>query len=101
VDHRRLRPVLARANDPTELRQMILDVGLGWCDQGFEPQAFPIRVFARLVFPHPILADVESQQVHSGLITFQGVADLRFVDVQRQSHPRQPGYQELLTVIEN
>ena len=44
VDHGRLRPVLARANDPTELRQMIFDlcqmifdVGLGRCDQVKDP----------------------------------------------------------------
>jgi hypothetical protein len=101
MDQSRLGPVLAHSNEATKLRQMVLDVGLGRCDQGFEPQALAIGAFARLVFPHPILTNVESQEVHSRLIPFQGVANARFVHVQRQSHPRQPVYQERLTVIEN
>jgi hypothetical protein len=82
---------LAVANHPTKLRQMIFHVGLGWLDQRFVPQTLIASgSFAGLVFSHPILTDVETQKVHSGLIAFQGVADARFVWVQRQSDSGQP-----------
>jgi hypothetical protein len=54
-----------------------------------------------LVFPHPILPDGETEKVHARLIALQGVAHMRFVDVQCQPDPRQPCRQELLTVIES
>jgi hypothetical protein len=101
MDQSRLGPVLTRSNEAAKLRQMILSVGLGRFDQGFESQALTIGVFARLVFPHSVLTDVESQEIHSRLIPFQGVAHARFVGIQRQSHLRQPVDQERLTVIEN
>jgi hypothetical protein len=53
-----LGPVLTRSNEAAKLRQMIFSVGLGRFDQGFESQALTIWVFARLVFPHPVLTDV-------------------------------------------
>jgi hypothetical protein len=64
---------LAAANHPTELRQMIFHVGLGWLDQRFVPQTLIASgSFAGLVFSHPILPDVETKKVHSGLIAFPG-----------------------------
>jgi hypothetical protein len=58
MDQSRLGPVLTRSNEAAKLRQMIFSVGLGRFDQGFESQALTIGVFARLVFPHPVLTDV-------------------------------------------
>jgi hypothetical protein len=81
---------------------MFLHIGLGWCNQGFVPEALIApRSFARLVFPHPILPDGKTEKVHARLIAFQGVAHMRFVDVQCQSNPGEPCRQELLTMIES
>jgi hypothetical protein len=44
---------------------------------------------------------VEPQEVQAGLITFQGMADVRFRHVQRQSDLRQPGHEEVLAVFED
>jgi len=79
---------------------MRLDVDLGGCDQRFEPEPLVApRSFPGLVGSHPILTDVEPQKVHAGLITFQGMADVRFSHVQRQSDRRQPGHEEVLAVF--
>ena len=80
---------------------MCRDVGLGGFDQGFKPQSLTIRVFARLVFPHPILPDVEPQPVKSRLVAFQGMMDATFGLVQRQSDVRQPRHQQLLTMLQD
>ena len=89
MDQGRLGPVLTRPNDSTQLRKMFLHIGLGRCKQGFVPEALIApRSFTRLVFPHPILPDGETEKVHARLIAFQGVANMRFVDVQCQSDPR-------------
>jgi len=39
------------------------------------------------------------QKVHAGLIAFQGMVDVSFGDVQRQSDLRQPGREEVLAVF--
>jgi hypothetical protein len=74
VDQGRLGPILTRSNKAAKLCEMVLDVVLGRLDQGFEPQALAMRAFARLVFPDPMLPDVESQKIHARLLPFQGVA---------------------------
>jgi hypothetical protein len=101
VDQGRLGPILTRSNKAATLREMVLDVVLGRLDQSFVLQVLAIWVFARLVFPNPMLTDVASQKIHARLIPFQGVADARFVDIQRQAHPHQPYHQQLLTVVED
>jgi hypothetical protein len=79
---------------------MRLDVDLGGFDQRFEPEPLVAPgSFPALVGSHPILTDVEPQKVHAGLIPFQGVADVRFSQVQRQSDRGQPGHEELLAVF--
>jgi hypothetical protein len=93
--------MLTRSNKAAKRREMVLDVGLGRLDQSFELQALAMRACAQLVFPHPMLTDVASQKIHARLIPFQGVADARFVAIQRQAHPRQPYHQQLLTVVED
>ena len=57
--------------------------------------------FTGLVFPDPILTDMEAQKIHARLITFQGVADTSFARVQRQSDPRQPVAEEVLAVFQD
>src|SRR5215471_17946763 len=55
ADQNLLRQVLAASDDPPECREMLLHVGLGGGNQGFESQALtPPRSFPRLVFSHPI-----------------------------------------------
>jgi hypothetical protein len=84
--------VLSGPDDPTQLRQMILEVGLGRCDQGFVAEALMAPgSFAGLMLPHPIVAEVEAQKIQSWLIACQGVADPSLVYVERQSDSRQPG----------
>ena len=58
ADQLALRQGFTASTHPPELRQMLLDVGLGGFDQGFEAQVLAITAFARLVFAHPILPDV-------------------------------------------
>jgi hypothetical protein len=100
ADQGRLGPCPTAANDPPKLCQMRFDVGLGGCDQRFEPEPLVTSgSFAGLVGSHPILTDVEAQKVHAGLIAFQGVADVRFSHVQRQSDLCQPGHEEVLAVF--
>ena len=102
VDHGRLRPVLPQPHDPTPLREMRLDVGLGRCDQGFVPEALMASgSFPGLVLPYPILAEVEAQNIPSRLLACQGVTARSVVRVQRQPDLRQPCPEALLTVVEN
>ena len=62
TDHLALGQGPGVANDPSERRQMLLDVGLRRFDQGFIPEAVAARMFARLVFAYPVLADVKPQK---------------------------------------
>jgi len=51
VDQGRLGPVLTDSNDATPLREVLLSVGLGRCDQGFVPETLefiPIYGILRL-----------------------------------------------------
>jgi hypothetical protein len=79
---------------------MRLDVRLGGCDQRLEPEPLVAPgAFTGLVCSHPILTDMKPQKIHSGLIPFQGVVDVSFGDVQRQSDRRQPRDEEVLAVF--
>ena len=67
TDQLPLRQGLPALDDPSKLREMVLHLGLGGFDQGFEPQTpMASRAFARLVFAHPILPDVKPQKVKPG-----------------------------------
>jgi len=59
ADHLALGQSLRALHDPSQLRQMLLDVGLGGFDEGFEPQAVAVGVFPRVMFAHPVLPDVK------------------------------------------
>jgi hypothetical protein len=59
ADHLALGQGLRALYDPSNLRQMLLYVGLGGFDQGFEPQAMAVGVFPRVMFSHPVLPDVK------------------------------------------
>ena len=76
-------------------------VGLGGFDQGVKPQAVAGGVLPRLVFPHSILPEVEPQKVTPRLIAFQGMADVPFGLMQRQSDVRQPRHEPLLTMLQD
>jgi hypothetical protein len=54
TNHLPLGQGLGAANDPSEFREMLLDVGLRRFDQGFIPEALASRTFARLVKVLPI-----------------------------------------------
>ena len=74
-------------DDSPKLRQMVRHIGLGGFDQGFVPEAsMASGAFPRLVFVHPILPDIETQERQPGLIAFQGVANATFGFVQTQSY---------------
>jgi hypothetical protein len=62
---------------------MRLDVGLGRFDQGFIPATMAAWAFPCMVLPHPILADMEAQELKPGLIALQGVTDATFGVVRR------------------
>jgi hypothetical protein len=100
ADHGCLGPGPTAANDPPELRQMRFDIGLGGFDQRFEPEPLVAPgIFPGVVGSHPILTDMKPQNIHAGLIPFQGVVDASFGDVQRQSDGRQPRDEEVLAVF--
>jgi hypothetical protein len=102
VDQGRLGPVLTGPHDATPLREVLLSVGLGRCDQGCVPETLTASgASPGLVFPYPILPDRKPQKVQARLIAFQGVVDPSFVHVECSSDPRQPCRQQLLTVVEN
>jgi hypothetical protein len=102
ADQGRLRPGPTGPKEPTECRQMRLDVGLGWCDQGVEPERLMASgSLAGLVCAHPIVAEVATSKVHAGRLAFQGVAEAGFGEVQGQSDRRQPGPQAWLAVVQD
>src|SRR5262245_39092234 len=84
TDRLALRQGPGAANDPSELREMRLDVGLGRFDQGFIPEALAARTFARLVFSYPVLADVKPQKLEPRVFSFEGVTDVAFGFIQCQ-----------------
>ncbi len=101
VDQGRLGPVLPSPHDATQLRKRFLPIGLGRGNEGCVPEALIApRSCTRWMFPHPILTDGATENVHSRLIAFHGVAHRRFAAVQCQPDPRSPCRQKLLTVIE-
>src|SRR5262249_1870091 len=59
ADHLALGHGLRALDDPSQFRQMLLYVGLGGFDQGFEPQAVAVGMFPRVMFAHPVLPDVK------------------------------------------
>ena len=92
ADHGRVGPCPTAAPDPPKRCQMRLDVGLGRCAQRGAPEP---RVTAGS-FPgvggsHPLLPEVEPQQVQAGLSACHGGADVRCRHVQRQSARCPPG----------
>jgi len=90
ADHLALGQGLRALDDPSNLRQMLLDVGLGGFDQGFEPQAMAVGVFPRVMFAYPVLPDVKPSKLKSRLVAVQGVADVTFGLIQRQSNACKP-----------
>ena len=102
ADQLTLRKGLPALNDPPNLRQMLFDIGLGGCDQGFVPQPPTApRAFARLVFAHLILPDVQPQERKPWLIAIQSVTDATFGLVQRQSDLCQPRHEQLSAVLQD
>jgi hypothetical protein len=86
-----LRPILALANNPTELRSVGFYVGLGRGDQGCVPKPWRASgALPGLVFPDSILTTREAKASHPRLSAFQGVAQARFAWVHRQSDASQP-----------
>jgi hypothetical protein len=84
ADQGRMGPGPTAANDPPKRRQMRLDVSLGGFDQRCAPEPLVASgSFSGWVGSHPILTDVAPQNIHAGLIAFQGVADVSFRHVQR------------------
>ena len=82
VDQGRLGPVLTGPNDAPQLREVLLYVGLGRCDQGCVPETLTASgASPGLVFTYPILPDMQPQNVQARLIAFQGVVDPSFVHV--------------------
>jgi hypothetical protein len=52
-----------------------------------------------VVLPHPVLADVEAQELKPGLVALQGVTDATFGCIQRSPDPCEPVHQQLLAVL--
>ncbi len=99
TDQVRLGPCPTAANDPPELHQMRLDVGLGGFDQGVDPAPLVAPgAFPGLVGSHPILTEMKPQNIHAGLIACQGVADVSVGHVQRQSDLCPPAHEAVLAV---
>src|SRR5215471_19766754 len=88
TDHLALGQGLGAANDPSELGEMLLDIGLCRFDQGFVPEALAARTFARLVCAHPVLADVKPQELKPWGFSFEGVTDVAFGLIQCQAEDR-------------
>lgn len=80
---------------------MLLDVGLRRFDQGFIPEALAARMSARLVFAHPVLADVKPQKRKPWVFSFEGVTDVAFGLMQCQADLCEPQTQKLLTLLED
>ena len=80
---------------------MLLDVGLRRFDQGFIAEALAARTFARLVFAHPVLADVKPQKLTPWVFSFEGVTDVAFGLIQCQADLCEPRAQKLLTMLKD
>jgi len=62
-------------------------VDLGRCDQGFVSETLSASgAFPGLVFPDPVLTNMEAEEIHARLIAFQGVAYASFVCVFTARH---------------
>jgi hypothetical protein len=82
VDQGRLGPVLTGPHDAPQLREGLLYVGLGRCDQGVVPETLTASgASPGLVFTYPIRPDRKPQNVQARRIAFQGVVDPSFVHV--------------------
>jgi hypothetical protein len=101
TDHLALGQGPGAANDPSELREMFLDVGLRRFDQGFISEALAARTFTRLVFAHPVLADVKPQELKPWGFSFEGVTDVAFGLIQCQADLCEPRAQKLLTLLKD
>jgi len=101
TDHLALGQGPGAAHDPSEFREMLLDIGLRRFDQGFIPEALAARTFARLVFAHPVLADVKPQKRKPWVFSFEAVTDVAFGLIQRQADLCEPQTQKLLTLFED
>src|SRR5262249_33256398 len=101
TDHLALGQGPGAVNDPSELREMFLDVDLRRFDQGFIPEALAARTFTRLVFAHPILTDVKPQELKARVFSFEGVTDVAFGFIQCQADPCEPRAQKLLTMLKD
>jgi len=101
TDHFALGQGPGAAHDPSELREMRLDVGLARFDQGCIPEALAARTFARLVFSHPVLADVKPQKLKPRVFSFEGVTDVAFGLMQCQADLCEPQAQKLLTMLKD
>ena len=80
---------------------MRLDIGLGRLDQGFIPEAWAARTLARLVFAHPVLADVYPQQLQPGVCSCEGGTDGAFGLMQGQAALCEPPTPKRLTMLED
>ena len=102
ADQLPVREGLGMPNDPPKLRQMLLHVCLGGCDERVVPQTLTAPgAFSCLVFAHPILPDVTSQKFTSRLLAFKSVTDATFGLVQGQTHLCQPRPEQRLTVLKH
>jgi hypothetical protein len=92
-----LGPGPGAAHEPSELRAMLLDVGLGRFDPGFLPAALAARMFARLVLASPVLAAVKPQQRTPWVFSCAGVTDVALGLMQGQAALCEPQTQKRLT----
>src|SRR4030095_2106697 len=60
LDQGALREGFVASCNPSKLRQMCCDVGLGGFEPGFKSQALTVGVFPPLLLRHSILTNVES-----------------------------------------
>ena len=98
ADHLALGQGLRAWDAPSQFRQRLLEVGLGGCAQGLEPQAMAVGGCPRGMCASPVWPDVKPSKLTPRLGAVHGVAEVTVGLMQRQSHACQPRLSQGLTV---